>query len=107
MKQSAICLPCERREKMPASPAKIKYIENYRKENCRYIPIRFDKRKEEHKRILEWLDSKNSKSEYIRNLILKDMNKQSYNAVEWALRRFYFIYDKIYAIKLKAFIRQN
>lgn len=60
---------------MPANPAKLKYIEKYRKENCRYIPIRFDKRKTEHQLMLKWLDSKTSKSEYIRNLILKDMNK--------------------------------
>lgn len=60
---------------MPASKAKIKYIEKYRKENCRFVPIRFDKRKEEHKKMLEWLDSKTSKSEYVRNLILQDMNK--------------------------------
>lgn len=60
---------------MPASKAKMKYMNEYRKENYRYVPIMFDKKNEEHKKMLQWLDSQASKSEYIRSLILKDMNK--------------------------------
>lgn len=60
---------------MPASKAKIEYMEKYRKENCRFVPVRFNLKNDEHKKILEWLDSQSSKSDYIRNLILQDMNK--------------------------------
>ena len=60
---------------MPASKAKIKYIDKYRKENYRYVPIMFDLKNEEHKKMLEHLDNQKSKSEYIRNLILNDLKK--------------------------------
>lgn len=60
---------------MPASKNKMKYMNEYRKENYRYIPIMFDKKNELHQKMLAHLDSQPSKSEYIRNLILKDLNK--------------------------------
>ena len=60
---------------MSASESKIKYMNKYRKENYRYVPIMFDKKEELHQKLLAHLDSQPSKSEYVRNLILKDLNK--------------------------------
>ena len=56
---------------MSVSESKVRYMEKYRKANLRYIPIRF--RKVEDEKMLEWLDGKESKSQYIKELILKDM----------------------------------
>ena len=55
-----------------ANEKQIKYMDDYRKKNIRYIPVRF--RNVEDKEMLEWLDSKVSKTAYIKDLILKDMN---------------------------------
>jgi hypothetical protein len=55
-----------------ANEKQIKYMDDYRKKNIRYIPVRF--RNVEDKEMLEWLDSKASKTAYIKDLILKDMN---------------------------------
>ena len=57
------------------SNAQMKYMDKYRKEHLRYIPIRF--RIVEDKEILEWLDAKESKTAYIKKLILDDIEKNA------------------------------
>ena len=55
----------------------IKYMDDYRKAHLRYIPIRF--RLVEDKEIIDWLDAQESKSAYIKKLVLEDIarNKKS------------------------------
>lgn len=56
------------------SQKQIKYMDDYRKKYIRYISVRL--RLVEDKKIIDWLDSKTSKTSYIKNLILKDMKEK-------------------------------
>lgn len=60
---------------MPASKAKIKYIDKYRKENLKRCTITFNTKNELDREMLFFLDKQPSKNKFMKDLILKEMNK--------------------------------
>jgi len=56
-----------------ASPKKIEYINKYNRESYRQIMLHISKKNEAD--MIEFLDSKDSKNGYIKDLIRSDMNR--------------------------------
>lgn len=60
---------------MPASKAKIKYIDKYRKANLKRQTVTFNTKNNIDNQMLAFLDKQPSKNKFIKDLILKEMNK--------------------------------